>query len=219
MIFKEEYRNEPIFESEYYGCKSRFPRVSYKEQPIIYLNSRHSDSGTSERYQISDEDIQSIISLNSAKEHNEGIIDKMLVKARGKRPSSGLNKKRRSAAKYRYHRENVGKYQTSRAIKVGKRSARKSRSMSIKKSIPLSSKKNHAIDEYAFEILDSEPLEIEESSFNKEPKKERKKKRSPIYPSMSTDSELRRKLVFNTVVEIPTNRYAFTKSNMQHSQR
>lgn len=211
----EEYRNEPIFESEYYGGKSRFPRVSYKEQPIIYLNSRHSDSGTSERYQISDEDIQSIISLNSAKEHNEGIIDKMLVKARGKRPSSGLNKKRRSAAKYRYHRENVGKYQTSRAIKVGKRSARKSRSMSIKKSIPLSSKKNHAIDEYAFEILDSEPLEIEESSFNKAPKKERKKKRSPIYPSMSTDSELRRKLVFNTVVEIPTNRYAFTKSNMR----
>ncbi|CAI1597022.1 hypothetical protein SEUBUCD646_0L03670 [Saccharomyces eubayanus] len=210
-----EYRNETIFELEKHGPKSRFPRISYKEQPIIYLNSQHSDSGISERYNISDEDNQSIISSNFAKEHKDGIIDKMLVKAKGKRPSSGLNKKTRSATKYRYHREKLGKYQTTRAIKVGKRSARKSRSMSIKKSIPLSSKKKHAIDEYAFEVLESEPLKIEESSFNNAPKKEKKKKRSPVYPSMSTDSELRPKLVFNTVVEVPTNRYAFTKSKMR----
>lgn len=45
-------------------------------------------------------------------------------------------------------------------------------------------------------------------------KRKRKKKKVPAYPSLPTNVESRRKLIFNTVVEVPTNRYAFAKSNL-----
>ncbi|CAI4046820.1 hypothetical protein SKDZ_12G3490 [Saccharomyces kudriavzevii ZP591] len=222
--FNEEYRNEPIYELEYDGPNCRIPRVSYEEQPIIYLNSQHSDSGISERYNISGEENQSIMSPDFAEEYNHGIIDKMLVKAKRKKSSpnfNGLDTKRKRVKKYSYNRKKHNKRPTSIAIKVGKRSVRKSNPVCSESSPTAYLKKNHAIDEYLSEALGFQSLEVDESSSNKasgkETKKKKKKKEEVLaYPSLSTEVEPRRKAVFNTVVEVPTNRYAFAGSNKRN---
>ncbi|QHS75030.1 Mms22p [Saccharomyces paradoxus] len=213
------YRNEPVYELEYDGPESCLPHVSYKDQPIIYLNSQHSDSGFSEQYDISGEDNRSVISLDAAEEHNDGIIDKMLVKAKRNKSTTdfnALNAKRKKVRRYKYKYHNSCAHPTTRAIKVGKRSAHKSHLITNRNPVSVIPKGNHVIDEYLFEPSDPQSLELDENSSIKSLKKKKKKKKTPVYPSLSTDLELRRKPVFNTVIEIPTNRYAFTKPNVRN---
>lgn len=213
----EEYRNEPVYELEYDGPGSCISHVSYKDQPIIYLNSRHSDSGFSEQYNISAEDNQSVISLDAAEEHNDGIIDKMLVKPKRIKATNDanfLNTKSKKVRRYKYKYRNSCLAPSTKAIKVGKRSAHKSH-LAANNPVSFVSKKNHVIDDYFFEELESQSLEQDDSSSLK-PQKKRRKKKAPIYSSFSADLESRRKPVFNTVVEVPTNRYAFTKPNVRN---
>lgn len=77
--------------------------------------------------------------------------------------------------RYKYKYRNSCLAPSTKAIKVGKRSAHKSH-LAANNPVSFVSKKNHVIDDYFFEELESQSLEQDDSSSLKPQKKEGRRK-------------------------------------------